>query len=220
MRTFTQQIICQAPRPERIPRYAPAMASVAKVTSMELVEFALRQTALGVVLAASSARGLCWLAIGEGAEQHGMVAALLRRFAAARPVGSGGGPDASSAQRVLERAFDALERPSEATDLPLDLRGTPFQLAVWAQLRLIPAGSVISYAELARRSGRPRAFRAVAQACGANPVGVIVPCHRVIASDGSLGGFGFGLARKRELLRREGVDLQTRSRPSPGPVSA
>ncbi len=188
------------------------MLNVAKVTSMEMVEFALRPTALGMVLAASSARGLCWLAIGEVAEHDGMVAALLRRFAMARPVGPGRGLDASSVQPLLERAFDAVERPSEATDLPLDLRGTPFQIAVWAQLRLIPAGSVISYAELARRSGRPSACRAVAQACGANPVGVIVPCHRVIASDGSLGGFGFGLARKRALLRREGVDLQTRTR--------
>jgi O-6-methylguanine DNA methyltransferase len=84
-------------------------------------------------------------------------------------------------------------------------RGTPFQRDVWNALRSIPVGETISYAELARRVGRPSAFRAVGAANGQNPVGIVVPCHRVIASDGTLGGYGGGLERKRWLLTHEGV---------------
>ncbi|MDQ4065107.1 MAG: methylated-DNA--[protein]-cysteine S-methyltransferase [Actinomycetota bacterium] len=92
------------------------------------------------------------------------------------------------------------------TDFDIDLEpiGTPFQLKVWAALRSIPYGTTISYAELARRVGNPRAMRAVGRANGANPIAVIVPCHRVIAADGTLGGFGGGLTRKQKLLRLEG----------------
>ncbi len=88
-------------------------------------------------------------------------------------------------------------------DLPLALDGTPFQQEVWATLRKIPYGATISYAELARRVGRPGAARAVGSANGRNPVGIVVPCHRVIAADGTLGGYGGGLDRKQWLLRHE-----------------
>jgi methylated-DNA-[protein]-cysteine S-methyltransferase len=88
--------------------------------------------------------------------------------------------------------------------LPVESRGTPFQLTVWAALRQIPCGTTISYAELARRIGRPSAVRAVGLANGANPTGVVVPCHRVIGSDGSLTGYGGGIDRKRWLLAHEG----------------
>jgi O-6-methylguanine DNA methyltransferase len=91
-------------------------------------------------------------------------------------------------------------------DVPVRFdRGTPFQQEVWNALRTIPVGETISYAELARRVGRPGAFRAVGAANGQNPVGVVVPCHRVIASDGSLGGYAGGLDRKRWLLAHEGA---------------
>jgi len=90
-----------------------------------------------------------------------------------------------------------------AFDLPLALAGTPFQKRVWAELRRIPYGHTISYQELARRVGNPKASRAVGSANGQNPVAVIVPCHRVIASDGTLGGFGGGLDRKEWLLNHE-----------------
>jgi methylated-DNA-[protein]-cysteine S-methyltransferase len=89
--------------------------------------------------------------------------------------------------------------------LTLDLHGTPFQLRVWQELRRIPWGATISYRELARRVGRPQAFRAVGQANGANPIPIIIPCHRVIAANGSLGGYSSGLERKRWLLKHEGV---------------
>ena len=89
-------------------------------------------------------------------------------------------------------------------DIELEPIGTPFQLKVWKALRTIPYGTTISYAELARRVGNPRAMRAVGRANGANPIAVIVPCHRVIAADGTLGGFGGGLNRKQKLLKLEG----------------
>lgn len=101
-----------------------------------------------------------------------------------------------------------------AFDLPLALAGTPFQLRVWEELRRIPYGATISYGELARRIGRPAAVRAVAQACGANPVPVVVPCHRVVGSDGRLVGYGGGLPWKRFLLELEGgLEVSGRARP-------
>ncbi len=100
--------------------------------------------------------------------------------------------------------FFAGEFPS-FTQVPLDLKGTPFQIRVWQELQKIPRGTTISYHELATRLGNPKAARAVGQAVGANPIPIIVPCHRVIASDGSLGGYSSGLDRKRWLLRHEGA---------------
>jgi methylated-DNA-[protein]-cysteine S-methyltransferase len=85
--------------------------------------------------------------------------------------------------------------------------GTPFQRSVWQAILSIPRGATISYAELARRAGRPGAARAVGQAVGSNPIPLLIPCHRVVASDGGLGGFGGGLPMKRKLLRQEGVEV-------------
>ncbi len=104
--------------------------------------------------------------------------------------------------------------PTDFRDLPLDLKGTPFQLRVWQELRRIPWGVTISYRELARRAGSPKAFRAVGQANALNPIPIIIPCHRVIAADGGLGGFSSGLARKRWLLEHEGAGPHAQT---PGP---
>lgn len=90
-------------------------------------------------------------------------------------------------------------------ELPLDLRGTPFQMDVWREMLRINAGSTRSYGDVAKRIGKPTAFRAVAQACGANPVAIVVPCHRVVAAGGALGGYGLGLDRKIAILAAEGV---------------
>ncbi len=106
--------------------------------------------------------------------------------------------------RALDDFFDGREPD---TDLPLDPGGTGFQRAVWETLRRVPRGEVVSYGELARQAGRPRAARAVGAACGANPLPLLVPCHRVIAAGGGLGGFGGGPELKRVLLEREGVRL-------------
>jgi O-6-methylguanine DNA methyltransferase len=107
------------------------------------------------------------------------------------------------AARALGEYFAG--RPTDFSSLPLALRGTAFQLRVWQELRQIPWGRTISYGELAARLGKPQASRAVGQAVGANPVAVIIPCHRVVAADGTLGGYGGGLHRKRWLLLHEGM---------------
>ncbi|MFW6123353.1 MAG: methylated-DNA--[protein]-cysteine S-methyltransferase [Thermodesulfobacteriota bacterium] len=96
-------------------------------------------------------------------------------------------------------------QPADFAALPLDLRGAPFHLRVWQELRKIPPGETVSYQEVARRLGNPKGSRAVGQACGANPIPLIVPCHRVIAANGGLGGFSSGLPRKRWLLEHERV---------------
>ena len=108
-----------------------------------------------------------------------------------------------TARRELDAYFNGV--PTDFADLTLAPRGTPFQRRVWRQLRRIPHGSTISYGELARRLGKPKASRAVGQATGANPIPLIVPCHRVIAADGSLGGYAAGPDRKLWLLRHEGA---------------
>lgn len=163
-----------------------------------MIEYVLTRDSLGQALVGWSTKGICWLALGDDADT--LERGLRRRFPAARRV--------PMVSELAACALLAIESVDAAAGLPLDLRGTLFQLEVWAALQRIPRGSVITYAELAHRVGRPGACRAAAQACAANPVGVLVPCHRVIASDGGLGGFGFGMARKLELLRREGGDRE------------
>lgn len=120
----------------------------------------------------------------------------------------GGHTDAvasSHAQRAIDQLREYFSGDRKTFDLRLRLKGTEFQRKVWAALQEIPFGQTISYSELARRIGSPKAVRAVGRANGANPVSIIVPCHRVIGSDGSLTGYGGGMDRKRELLRLEGI---------------
>lgn len=117
--------------------------------------------------------------------------------------------DQAAPEGVLRRTVEQLREyfagRRRAFDLRMNPRGTPFQLAVWNELREIPYGETRSYSDIARAVGRPEAVRAVGAANGANPIGIIVPCHRVIGSDGSLTGFGGGLELKRKLLRLEGA---------------
>lgn len=149
---------------------------------------------LGPVLLAATDKGLCRLAFNEGEGE------LAARFPRARLV-RGGLPDGLEAA-VLAR----IEQGADGHQpIPLDTGGTPFQQRVWAQLRAIPRGETRSYAQIAAAIGQPTATRAVGGANGANPVAVLIPCHRVIAADGSLGGYAWGEAIKRELLRREGA---------------
>jgi methylated-DNA-[protein]-cysteine S-methyltransferase len=112
-------------------------------------------------------------------------------------------PLIEATKQALSRYFDG--GGADFAGLALDLRGTPFQIKVWQELQRIPKGGTISYKELAERAGSPRAFRAAGQANSRNPIPIIVPCHRVIAADGALGGYASGLERKRWLLRHEGV---------------
>lgn len=149
------------------------------------------------------------------ADQGAIVGLHLHEppYAADDPVSDGTARDHPSSpadEDCLDRAATQLDEYFAGTrddfDLPLRLDGTPFQREVWDQLLQIPYGTVISYGELARRVGRPGAARAVGSANGANPVAVIVPCHRVIAADGGLGGYGYGIERKRVLLDLEGPE--------------
>jgi AraC family transcriptional regulator of adaptative response/methylated-DNA-[protein]-cysteine methyltransferase len=160
------------------------------------IRFAVAQCTLGALLVAASTRGVCAILLGD--EPAALLRELQDRFSAAELIGA----DRQFEQWVA-RVVGFVEAPRIGLDLPLDLRGTAFQRRVWQALRRIPPGETVSYAELARRLGMPRAARAVAQACAANPVAVAVPCHRVVRTDGSLSGYRWGVARKRALLARE-----------------
>lgn len=160
------------------------------------IRFALGQCSLGAILVAASERGLCAIALGD--EPEALLADLQARFPAARLIGA----DAQFEQWVA-RVVGLVEAPGLGLDLPLDLRGTAFQQRVWQALRAIPPGQTLSYTELARRLGAPRAVRAVAAACAANRLAVAIPCHRVVRLDGGLAGYRWGVARKRALLARE-----------------
>jgi AraC family transcriptional regulator of adaptative response/methylated-DNA-[protein]-cysteine methyltransferase len=162
--------------------------------------------ALGRLLVAASERGICALYLGDSDAE--LAGALRRDFPAAilERDDAGLAPWAGTIRRHLAGEPARL-------DLPLDLHGTPFQQRVWAGLRQIPAGHTLSYGELARRLGLPHtATRAVAAACGANRVAILVPCHRVVGADGRLTGYRWGLDRKHRLLELE------RSAVGPGDV--
>ena len=154
---------------------------------------------LGFVGIAMSERGLCALAFGDSAKAA--REAVQSRFPKAALIDA---PDVL--QDALARVVALVEEPAGALDLPLDIRGTAFQERVWQALRKIPAGKTRSYAEIARAIGEPTAHRAVAQACGANKIAVAVPCHRVVASDGGIGGYAFGVKRKKVLLAKEAAE--------------
>lgn len=156
------------------------------------IRWAVIATSLGPMLVAATDRGVCRLAFNETGED------LAARFPKA--MFSQGGADFA---RLLEQVVAAVENPRSASAIPLDVRGTAFQEAVWRELRRIPPGETRSYAEIAAAVGRPGAVRAAGSANGANPVAVLVPCHRVIRADGSLGGYAYGLAIKEALLKRE-----------------
>lgn len=158
--------------------------------------FTVEESTLGRVLVARSARGLCAVLMGDDE-------AALERDLRGRFRGSEVRRDDRELGLLGARVVAFLEAPDMPLDVPLDLRGTEFQQAVWTALRAIPAGATVSYAEVANRIGRPDSVRAVAGACAANALAVVVPCHRVVRSDGGLSGYRWGVERKRDLLRRE-----------------
>jgi AraC family transcriptional regulator of adaptative response/methylated-DNA-[protein]-cysteine methyltransferase len=161
----------------------------------ETIRYVVTDSPLGRLLVAATSKGICRLTFDED------EGALLRRFPNASVV-----PDDGTISAWVEGALEAIEHPQSAPELPIDVRGTAFQEAVWRELRRIPVGQTRSYADIARAVGQPDAVRAVGTANGSNPVAVLVPCHRVIRSDGSLGGYAGGLDRKRKLLSAEGAD--------------
>jgi AraC family transcriptional regulator of adaptative response/methylated-DNA-[protein]-cysteine methyltransferase len=126
------------------------------------------------------------------------VEELQRRFPQAELIGAD-----KDFEKTVAAVIGQVEHPSAAWDLPLDIRGTVFQRRVWEALREIPLGKTASYADVARAIGLPTSMRAVAQACGANNISVLIPCHRVIRTDGAISGYRWGVERKKTLLRRE-----------------
>lgn len=156
------------------------------------IHWAVVETSLGPMLVAATDKGVCRVSFNEGRE------ALERRFPQAELTEGG----AEFAQ-LLAQVVAAVETPGDFAHIPLDVKGTAFQEAVWQELRRIPAGETRTYAQLAAAVGRPRAVRAAGSANGANNVAVLIPCHRVIATGGGLGGYAYGLDIKRALLDRE-----------------
>lgn len=164
----------------------------------ETVFFSVVPCALGHALVAMTSRGVCRVILGEDPE---MLAQTLRSELHAATLVA----DDAAVREVAEAVVAAASGAALATPLPLDLQGTAFQQRVWRELTRIPRGETITYAELAKRIGSPGAVRAVGSACGANPAALLVPCHRVLRSDGALGGYRWGLERKAALLKSESL---------------
>lgn len=166
----------------------------------ETITWAVRETAFGTLLMAATARGVCLVEFGESASQ--LTARLAAEFPQATLV-----PASEAAREPLDAWMDALDahvvQGAPRPELPLDVRGTAFQIKVWRFLLSVKPGRVVSYGELADAIGHPQAVRAVGSACGANRLAVLIPCHRALRADGSLGGYRWGLERKRALLDRE-----------------
>jgi AraC family transcriptional regulator of adaptative response/methylated-DNA-[protein]-cysteine methyltransferase len=167
------------------------------------IEFALLESPLGTVLIAATERGLCKVALGDDGAR--LEAELRAQFSAAQVEPSAGG-----LQRYAARIAGYLRGGDETLDLPRDVQATAFQQRVWEALRAIPAGETRSYGQIAAAIGSPRAHRAVGSACAANPLALVVPCHRALSAAGGLGGFAWGTERKRALLalekRRSGAE--------------
>jgi AraC family transcriptional regulator of adaptative response/methylated-DNA-[protein]-cysteine methyltransferase len=159
----------------------------------ETIRWATAETSLGTMLVAATEKGICRLSFDED------EAELRRRFPHAA-IEQGG----EAMAELVAGAVAAVEAPERPHDLPLDVRGTAFQEAVWRELSRIPPGESLSYAALAAKAGKPGAARAAGTACGANSIAVLIPCHRARRGDGSPGGFAYGLDRKAKLLEREG----------------
>lgn len=164
------------------------------------ISYAVANTPLGKMLIGATDRGVCFIQFGRSKAE--LLRGLAGEFPRAKRIPS---PRLHAIQfkAWITALNDYLQGAKSTLDLPLDLRGTAFQLKVWKFLQKIPKGKVLSYAELARGIGHPRAVRAVASACARNRVAIVVPCHRVLRASGELGGYRWGATRKRKLLELE-----------------
>ncbi|HTU66284.1 MAG TPA: methylated-DNA--[protein]-cysteine S-methyltransferase [Steroidobacteraceae bacterium] len=167
------------------------------------LHFDIGSSTLGRVLVALTNNGIAAILLGDS--DAAVTRELLDRFPDATLT-----RDAAASTRALKQVIDLVDGRRAALDLPLDPAGTEFQHKVWRALAKIPAGRTASYAEIARRIDAPTSFRAVAQACGANPLALAIPCHRVVRGDGGLSGYRWGVARKRALLERESMQAPRR----------
>ena len=166
------------------------------------MKYTIIQSPLGRMLIAATPKGIGWLGFGDDEAQA--IEEIRLDFPDVELT-----RDDAACARYAQPIVKFLDRKAPFPTLPLDVIGTPFQRAVWDGLCAIPAGQTLSYGELARRIGRPDAPRATGAAVGANPVSILIPCHRALASDGSLHNYRYGLARKRMLLEIEGATFRT-----------
>jgi AraC family transcriptional regulator of adaptative response/methylated-DNA-[protein]-cysteine methyltransferase len=162
----------------------------------ETIRYAIAECRLGWTLIALTERGICMIELGDTPE------ALRERLRL--KLGKAKLSEASAElSDWVAKVVAMIEAPSCIPHLPLDIQGTAFQQRVWEAVRTIPAGSTLSYRQVAEQIGAPKAARAVARACASNSIAIAIPCHRVVRSDGSSGGFGWGVERRNELLRAE-----------------
>lgn len=173
-------------------------ATYGKGGSGATINYAISECSLGSLLVAATSKGVCSVKLGDS--EIGLEADLKREFPAAQFE-----RDEKQLKEAVRAVVDHLEGKSPHIDLPLDIQATAFQRQVWEQLREIPSGQTFSYSEVARAIGQEKAVRAVGRACATNPVALVIPCHRVIREDKSLGGYRWGLERKKELLEMERV---------------
>jgi len=160
------------------------------------IHYTTAKSSLGEVLVAATERGVSAVYLGDTAGK--LVEELKQEYPRAEIT-----PDKGAFSAWVEEIVGRMEGGAPRRELPLDLQATAFQRRVWRELQRIPRGATRTYAQVARALGRPRAVRAVARACATNPVSVVVPCHRVVRSDGELAGYRWGVARKQTLLERE-----------------
>jgi AraC family transcriptional regulator of adaptative response/methylated-DNA-[protein]-cysteine methyltransferase len=160
------------------------------------IHFATAPGSLGLVLVGATDKGVCAIFLGDDAAA--LERALRQRFPRAELMAGG-----ADFRKLVAEVVADIEAPRKTSTLPLDIRGTAFQQQVWNALRDIAPGETASYTDIARRIGKPKAVRAVGAACGANPIAVAIPCHRVVGSGGKLTGYRWGIERKRKLLDRE-----------------
>ncbi|WP_083781423.1 methylated-DNA--[protein]-cysteine S-methyltransferase [Nitrosococcus watsonii] len=165
------------------------------------IHFAIGECSLGAILIAQSNRGICAIFMDDDPEK---LARDLKELFPHAILISGDAPF----EQFIAKIVAFVEAPGISLNLPLDIRGTAFQQRVWQALRTIPAGSTVSYTDIAKRIGALKSVRAVARACAANTLAVAIPCHRVVRSNGSLAGYRWGLERKRALLEKESNDLK------------
>jgi AraC family transcriptional regulator, regulatory protein of adaptative response / methylated-DNA-[protein]-cysteine methyltransferase len=160
------------------------------------ISYSLRKTYLGWTLIAASERGICAISFGDD------PAVLEANLCTCYP-GAVMEKDTPSFATWVSAVVDFIESPTRGINVPLDLQGTDFQIQVWQALRQIACGETNTYSQLAARIGRPTAARAVARACATNNIAAVIPCHRVVGSNGSLTGYRWGVERKKSLLERE-----------------
>lgn len=168
---------------------------------MKSIYYKIDPCPLGYILIAMTERGLCAIFLDD--DPDFLVTELKNRFPAAKLNQAN-----KEHEHLVSRVINLIETPGPCSDLPLDLQGSQFAQKVWRALQKVPVGSTASYKDIANKIGQPKSSRAVARACATNKLAVVIPCHRIVKSDGSLSGYRWGVARKRQLLTNEKVVIE------------